>query len=248
MAAPVQRASAASVFDGPASTPSPVSSSVPGAEVAVSSVVAAAQRPSAVPEAPPAASGAVAAPDVLSDKRQSFDPTPYVLADNGRSVVLGRYSTSSAQPPEDLTEPIDAVAALTFPRQTVHTIRQAIDFTLLRSGYRFDDGALSDAGRRFLDLPLPESQRQIGPYSVFTILGVLAGSAWRPLVNRVERTVSIALQPVYAYSAALKTPAVPAGLAVPVKAVKPVLSGVAGASAGQSAAPRLAAQAGDITP
>ena len=138
-----------------------------------------------------------AAPAV-SLNAQAFDPAPYVYSDGGRSVVLGRYSTSSASAPDDLIEPINAVVALTFPRSTVHTILEAIDFTLLRSGYRFDASSASEAGGQFLDLPLPESQRQIGPYSVFTILNVLTGSAWQAQVNRINRTVSIALRPAYA--------------------------------------------------
>jgi type IV pili sensor histidine kinase/response regulator len=125
---------------------------------------------------------------------QAFDPAPYVYTDGGRSVVLGRYSSSSASPPDDLLEPIDAVVSITFPRQTVSTIRQAIDFTLLRSGYRFDDSRLDDAARYFLALPLPESQRQLGPYSLMTILRVLMGSAWQPAVNRQYRSVVIALK------------------------------------------------------
>jgi type IV pili sensor histidine kinase/response regulator len=130
-------------------------------------------------------------PDDVSGNRQGFDPAPYVLTDSGRSVVLGRYSTSSADPPSDLIEPVNAVASLTFPRQTVRSIREAIDYALLRSGYRFDDGAVDDAGRRFLELPLPESQRQIGPYPLSTILSVLMGSAWQPAVDLAGRVVSI---------------------------------------------------------
>jgi type IV pili sensor histidine kinase/response regulator len=94
-----------------------------------------------------------------------------------------------------LIEPINAVASLTFPRQTVRTIRQAVDFTLMRSGYRFEGGALDDGMRQFLDLPLPESQRQIGPYPVSTILSVLMGSAWQPSINLANRTVSISASP-----------------------------------------------------
>ena len=153
--------------------------------------------------------------------RQLFDPAPYVLTDSGRSVVLGRYSTSSSVPPEYLSEPIDVVVSLVFPRQTVRTIGEAINFTLLRSGYRFDDSAANDAARQFLDLPLPESQRQVGPYSVKTILDVLSGSAWQMQVNRVNRTVTIQLKAAYAYAAAAVKPASAAVPAAPATSVTP---------------------------
>jgi type IV pili sensor histidine kinase/response regulator len=133
---------------------------------------------------------------------QAFSPAPYVLTDGGRSVVLGRYSTASSEPPPDLVEPIEAVVSLSFPRQTVRSIREAIDYALMRSGYRLDADSLTDAGRQFLDLPLPESQRQVGPYSVSAVLSVLVGSAWRAQVNRADRTVSIGLRPGYGMAAA----------------------------------------------
>ena len=117
-------------------------------------------------------------------------PAP-TLADDGRSVVVGRYSTESTTPPPELVEPLDTVAALTFPRQNVKTIEDAIEYTLARSGYRYV--ATADAtARTFLDLPLPESQRQIGPYSVRTILNVLLGTAWLPIIKPADRTVFVA--------------------------------------------------------
>ena len=117
--------------------------------------------------------------------------TPATLADDGRSVVVGRYSTESAVPPPDLVDPMDTVAALTFPRQTIQSIGDAVQYTLARTGYSFASSEGSPSAHVFLDLPLPESQRQIGPYSVLTIVKVLLGTAWQPVVYQVDRTVHI---------------------------------------------------------
>lgn len=190
---------------------------------------------------------------------------PFVRTDNGRSVVLGRYSTASSEPPSDLVEPIETVISLNFPRQTVRSIREAVDYTLMRSGYRLDENSLNDAARQFLELPLPESQRQVGPYPVSAVLTVLMGSAWRAEVNRADRTVSIALKPGYAMAAAkpaaAPAPASPASSApsampsgaIAAAAPGPVAAGVtvkrpAGGTPAyaQAAIPRLMPQRGNV--
>lgn len=59
--------------------------------------------------------------------------TPFV--DGNKRVMLGRYSTAEAQPQQGLAEPLELVAQITFPREQVATIGEAIDYTLLRTGY-----------------------------------------------------------------------------------------------------------------
>jgi conjugative transfer region protein (TIGR03748 family) len=101
------------------------------------------------------------------------------LADGGATVVLGRYSTVSAEPPEALFRPLEVVASISFPRQLVQTVGDALQHSLVRTGYRLAEPAAADDGvARFLALPLPESQRELGPYRVRSMLDVLLGSAW----------------------------------------------------------------------
>lgn len=105
-------------------------------------------------------------------------------------VQVGRYTTQSAQPTAELAEPLSVNAQLNFPRQTVSTVGQALDYTLIRTGYRMvDPMALSDQARSFLNLPLPESQRRMGPYPVRTILQILLSKTWSLKTDAISRQV-----------------------------------------------------------
>jgi type IV pili sensor histidine kinase/response regulator len=105
-------------------------------------------------------------------------------------VQVGRYTTQSAQPSAELGEPLSVNAQINFPRQTVSTVGQALDYTLIRTGYRMvDPMALSEQARSFLSLPLPESQRRMGPYSAKNILRILLGSAWTLKTDPITRQV-----------------------------------------------------------
>lgn len=104
-------------------------------------------------------------------------------------LVLGRYTTSLAQPPVELAQPLDVVVAITFPRSTVATVGEAVQHALLRSGYRLAHSDLAEQAQRFLLLPLPESQRQVGPYRLQAVLDLLVGSAWHWHADHAQRRV-----------------------------------------------------------
>src|SRR5690606_20748713 len=106
---------------------------------------------------------------------------------------------ASADPPPEVVEPLEIVATLSYPRQTVTTIGQALAYTLLRTGYRLgDSAALPQEARDYLQLPLPESQRQIGPYRVRSILSALLGVAWQVRSDAMSRVVWIEAADAYA--------------------------------------------------
>lgn len=104
------------------------------------------------------------------------------------TLVLGRYTSAQAQPPEDLAEPLAVVVSMTFPRSTVTTVGDALRHALMRSGYRL---AMEQPGvaAEFLALPLPESQRQVGAYRLMAVLETLTGPAWEWHSDRYRRTV-----------------------------------------------------------
>lgn len=108
----------------------------------------------------------------------SAQATPQ-LVDGNKRLQLGRYTTAEAQPQANLSDPLALVAQITYPREQVTNIGEAIDYTLLRTGYALADAqTLTAEARRFLGLPLPEAQRTLGPYPVRDMLSVLTGSAW----------------------------------------------------------------------
>lgn len=116
-------------------------------------------------------------------------------------VQIGRYSTQASEPPAELADPLAVFAQLSYPRQAVESVGAALNYTLMRTGYQLADlDTLTPAARAFLQLPLPESQRRMGPYQVKTILETLIGSAWTLHTDPVTRTVwlTLATDPVQA--------------------------------------------------
>lgn len=112
------------------------------------------------------------------------------LVDGNKRLQVGRYTTTEALPQQNLNEPLALVAQLTYPREQVTTVGDAIDYTLLRTGYVLvDPPSLTTDARRFLDLPLPEAQRSLGPFSVQDMLNVLVGTAWRWHADHITRRV-----------------------------------------------------------
>ncbi|MFP5478030.1 MAG: TcpQ domain-containing protein [Gammaproteobacteria bacterium] len=139
------------------------------------------------------------------------------------TVVLNRYSTASTEPPAELLEPLDVVAALSFPRQNVSTIGEALGYALLRTGYRLIAAAsIPQEARDYLALPLPESQRQIGPYKVRLILGALMGTAWQLRTDPLTRVVWIEPAGAYAHRIAGRAGSAPGASAQDGASAPPV--------------------------
>lgn len=116
-------------------------------------------------------------------------PTTGRMEADGQMQV-GRYTTMRAAPVAQASDPLSVYVQLSYPRQIVRTVGDAIDHTLVRTGWRLvDRTALSPEAARFLQLPLPESQRTLGPYPVRTLLGVLLGNTWCWQEDPVQRLV-----------------------------------------------------------
>ena len=121
------------------------------------------------------------------------------LVEGNSRVLLGRYTTAEAEPTKALYEPLELVAQITYPREHVTTIGDAINHTLLRTGYSLvQPQSLPAQASGFLNLPLPEAQRTLGPYTVQDILDVLVGPAWKWQRDQVRRIVWFTLADAYA--------------------------------------------------
>jgi conjugative transfer region protein (TIGR03748 family) len=104
-------------------------------------------------------------------------------------LVVSRYTTMPAAPQSEETDPLSAIALITFPRGPVKTVGEAIGYLLLRTGYALDaqqDQTVTTVFSR----PLPESQRQLGPYSVDALLRILMGKAFELHADPLHRIVS----------------------------------------------------------
>ncbi len=110
-------------------------------------------------------------------------------------MQVGRYTTIVAAPAEAAARPLDVYVQLSYPRQTVHTVGDALRHTLMRTGWSLvDPSAMSPQAARLLSLPLPESQRVIGPYRARTVLEVLTGPSWQWHEDDVQRKVWFTLK------------------------------------------------------
>ena len=113
---------------------------------------------------------------------------------DGDGMRIARYTTAKAAPVMQASEPMAVMARISFPRQTVRTVGDAVHHTLLRTGWKLDENTLTSEARGVLVLPLPDSHRVLGPYEVRTILQVLLGRSWAWCEDPVRRTVTFKLK------------------------------------------------------
>jgi conjugative transfer region protein (TIGR03748 family) len=103
---------------------------------------------------------------------------------------LARYTTQSGSLDPQTGQPLAVVATVSFPRGQIRSVGDAVTHLLARTGYALVPAAqLDDSARRFLELPLPESHRRLGPYRVDEMLQVLLGDAWSLEVDPLQRSV-----------------------------------------------------------
>jgi len=111
---------------------------------------------------------------------------------------VGRYSVVAPVPSKAQRDPLKTLVRITFPRAT-HTIGDALTHLLERSGWRLADPASSDPSlATLLSLPLPETQRRLGPLSLLDAMEVLCSSAYDVVVDPVHRLLSCELKSQYA--------------------------------------------------
>lgn len=122
---------------------------------------------------------------------------------------LARYTTVGGPSIAEL-DPLQSVVTISFPRQQVLTVAHAIDYLLLRSGFRMGAIEQPEIGE-ILALPLPEVHRRLGPYSVARALNVLMGEAFTLTVDPARRRVSYTLRDAAA-QLATATSGSPSGL------------------------------------
>lgn len=147
---------------------------------------------------------AVAAPGYAQERSaRAFDHSTGIASDEVRT---GRYSTVTTQPTPAVRAPLQVVAVINFPRSHVNSVGDAIQYLLIRTGYRLDHAQLSERARAVLTLPLPDNQRRVGPYRVEQILDILLGDPWVLAIDTETRTVRYGLAAA-AGSAAAPAPA-----------------------------------------
>ena len=111
---------------------------------------------------------------------------------------VGRYQTVVLQPDENQVDLLSSMVELELPEQ-INTVGQAITYLLDGSGYRLLSAKLAEPYRVLLfALPLPKTQRQLGPLSLRQALDLVSGPAFRLVIDPVYRLVTFELLPTSA--------------------------------------------------
>lgn len=109
-------------------------------------------------------------------------------------VRVGRYTTTVPVVTSAQSDPLSVVVSVSFGAH-IQTVGESLAYLLMRSGYRLADLDASDPYLPILlSRPLPQVHRHLGPVRLDGALVALAGSAWRLVVDPVNRLISYELQ------------------------------------------------------
>ncbi|MEW5756465.1 MAG: pili assembly chaperone [Pseudomonadota bacterium] len=116
-----------------------------------------------------------------------------ITRSNAAEVQVGRYSTLPAMPSVAQADLLAATITVVFPAR-VHTVGEAVQYVLQRSGYRLAaEEVMGSESADLLALPLPAVHRHLGPVTLAQALETLVGPAFRLIHDPVHRLISFEL-------------------------------------------------------
>ena len=99
-------------------------------------------------------------------------------------VRYSRYTLVETSPLDAQADLMQQVIDVTMPPSLTSTVRDALHYVLIRSGYRLCD---RDDNRILGTLPLPAAHMRLGPMTLRNVLQVLVGPAWVLEVDDMAR-------------------------------------------------------------
>lgn len=137
-------------------------------------------------------------------------------ADN---MQVARYSTVDPRPSDSQKSLLNTLIHTRF-HQKITTVGEALDFLLMRSGYRLQETSTDKPEIAILySYPLPEVQRELGPIRLRDALRVLAGQAYQVNIDPLNRLISFEIKPRY-QSWLTQSPIYQAAVAKQVEAIR----------------------------
>lgn len=130
-------------------------------------------------------------------------------------VRYDRYTLISSKPVDAQRDPLNQIMDISMPAEMVRSVGDGFRYVLLESGYSLCPIS-SPVFAELLNKPLPGVQRSMGPLRLSDALQILAGPAWRLLVDDVNREVCFTLRDAYQNLVSAK-PVVPANVIIPTK-------------------------------
>jgi conjugative transfer region protein (TIGR03748 family) len=120
----------------------------------------------------------------------------FISSTSCANTIIDRYTILENKATESQLNPLSVVVNVKFAKN-ITTVKQAIDYLLLRSGYTLDANYEADKINNF---KLPAVHKSIGPISLFDAIKTLLGSSWSLQVDELSRSIQV----VQAGSAALR--------------------------------------------
>ncbi|EBW7864494.1 hypothetical protein DQJ67_10245 [Salmonella enterica subsp. enterica serovar Newport] len=108
----------------------------------------------------------------------------------------GRYTLVSVKSADAQREPLNQLIDITMPVSLVNSVGDGFRYLLFQSGYSLCGRYGADFSE-LLNRPLPAVQRRLGPVRLNEALQVVAGPAWRMIVDEVNREVCFVLRDAY---------------------------------------------------
>ncbi|MCX4030191.1 LysM peptidoglycan-binding domain-containing protein [Endozoicomonas sp. SM1973] len=117
------------------------------------------------------------------------------LSHADKVVRLDRYTLQKAEPTADQQHLLSVMVNMRFPSQ-VKTVGDALEWVLMRSGYRLEQPSEHNPYLFSLySLKLPSIHRRIGPATLEDVLNVLAGDGYQLAINPVIREIGYTIKP-----------------------------------------------------
>jgi conjugative transfer region protein (TIGR03748 family) len=122
----------------------------------------------------------------------------YVSASNTQSTtMIGRYLNVTNQPLPQQESLLDQTFEVRFP-VSVKTVGDGMNYLLRFSGYSLvSENALISPAQQLMKLPLPQSERTLGPLTLRDGLLTLAGKPFGLLIDPVHRLIAFRLVKPY---------------------------------------------------
>lgn len=108
-------------------------------------------------------------------------------------VQVGRYAAIAPTPTPSQKDLLSIVVQMRF-HANILTVGEALDYLLLRSGYRLSNEVRENPALVVLSqYPLPEVHRELGPITLREAMTMLAGPAYQLVENHYQREISFQL-------------------------------------------------------
>ncbi|MBI4356582.1 MAG: pili assembly chaperone [Gammaproteobacteria bacterium] len=109
---------------------------------------------------------------------------------DSHAIQVGRYTLATTEPTPAQADLLSLIIHIRFPKQLI-TVGEALEYVLLRSGYRLAEEVKESAELSILyHYPLPEVHRSLGPLSLRQAISTLVGTPYQIVEDPYKREIT----------------------------------------------------------